>query len=482
MRGPAVDDSYRKSTKAEILIRELIDEQKRRNVLRFPTESELMARFDLGRHSIREAVASCVSDGLLEKIQGKGTFILDKKTAINFMGWISTEAPGDSAMQYMKERFEAGHPEYKVNNIPVPYYHTIDQLLRHAVQCRSLDVVQITPAMLGFLDDIQFLRPLDEFIDNNDITRRYMVDIESNRRDRRIMGLTWALSPLALFYNKKVMEAAGLDPDSPPATLEELASQCRTVSSSGRGTTWGISLPLLYNDPSYIWYYPYLLSFNGGFSDPIGNLAVDSTGNVDALRWLQSLYREGAVPGRKDITEGRMLFASDRIAFLVDGPWMRGIFRHISGFRGGFDSHYGVTTIPVGVSGRSESVLFNHILAIPRHCPDPDRAYPLLRFLPPDGGATDHYSARRGILPPLRDVLSQERFSSDPYASVFVRQMETVSSLPISHPLFIKTLPFASQIVSDIVAKGQDPGEKLALLKSIVTMLSQDAFISVYAH
>jgi hypothetical protein len=87
-----------------------------------------------------------------------------------------------------------------------------------------------------------------------------------------------------------------------------------------------------------------------------------------------------------------------------------------------------------------------------------------------------------GMLPPMRDFLNQERFSSDPHSSVFVKQMETVSSLPITHPHFIKALPFASQVLSDVIAKNQDPKEKLGFLRNIINMLSQNAFISVYSH
>ena len=63
-----------------------------------PTENELMNTLSFGRYTVRQAVQAFVNQGILERIQGKGTFILDAKTEISFSGWIGTEPPGDIAV------------------------------------------------------------------------------------------------------------------------------------------------------------------------------------------------------------------------------------------------------------------------------------------------------------------------------------------------------------------------------------------------
>lgn len=42
---------------------------------RFPSESELSAKYHISRGTIREAIVSLVQEGLLYRIQGKGTFV-----------------------------------------------------------------------------------------------------------------------------------------------------------------------------------------------------------------------------------------------------------------------------------------------------------------------------------------------------------------------------------------------------------------------
>lgn len=47
-----------------------------------PTEYELIERFRVSRTTVREAVASLVHEGLLQKIQGKGTFISERRLRV----------------------------------------------------------------------------------------------------------------------------------------------------------------------------------------------------------------------------------------------------------------------------------------------------------------------------------------------------------------------------------------------------------------
>lgn len=49
---------------------------------KLPTEPELMAAFSISRTTVREAVAALAREGVLQKIQGKGTFIASRPTNV----------------------------------------------------------------------------------------------------------------------------------------------------------------------------------------------------------------------------------------------------------------------------------------------------------------------------------------------------------------------------------------------------------------
>jgi len=468
---------------AEHEIAKLIELLVNTNVDRLPTETELVHRLSYGRYTIRKAVEHFVSEGTLEKVQGRGTFIVEKKTRVTFSGWIGTEPPGDLAIRDLMTAFHLRQPGIRIDYRPFPYYQTIDRNISLSLHGTAPDVMQLTPPILTALNDLNLLLPLDEVVNHSHLKRRYSVDVDSGRIGRKLFAVTWGLSPLILYYNKNVFRKAGLDPNQPPRTLEELKEMSVRITQSSKGENWGISLPLTANDPNFLWLYPYFLSFGGGFADlRSGNLIVDSEQNQTALRWLADLHLRGGVPGAKDITEGRMLFAADRLGFWLDGPWLRGLFRQLSGIEKEFDSHYGIATFPIGPSGRSESILWNHSLAISAQCRNVRNAYNWIEYLTTEEECAKRHFDILGMLPPLRDVLNTPYFHDDAFARVCVDQMETVSVFPIDHPLFAKSVPFASQVISDVIAQGLNPVERLGFLNEILQMINQNRFLSIFSH
>ncbi len=49
-----------------------------------PSEQEMMKTYQVGRATVREAINELVKEGLLEKIQGKGTYVKKKETSIGY--------------------------------------------------------------------------------------------------------------------------------------------------------------------------------------------------------------------------------------------------------------------------------------------------------------------------------------------------------------------------------------------------------------
>ncbi|WP_373737284.1 GntR family transcriptional regulator [Jeotgalibaca porci] len=48
---------------------------------KIPAESQLMTIFSVSRHTVRQAISSLVNEGVLEKIQGSGTFVVEQRKA-----------------------------------------------------------------------------------------------------------------------------------------------------------------------------------------------------------------------------------------------------------------------------------------------------------------------------------------------------------------------------------------------------------------
>jgi hypothetical protein len=275
------------------------------------------------------------------------------------------------------------------------------------------------------------------------------------------------------------MEKAGLDPSAPPRTLEQLAEHCIKINKSKSRNLRGFCLPFDMSEHSFLCMYPLLLSFQGGFSDPIGNVVIDSKENLEALIWLSRFYRAGGMDKPTTINDARILFASDYLGFLFDNPGGRGHFRQISGIGREFDSHYGICTIPLGPSGKSESVLLSHSLAISRYCTRPQEAYRWIEHLAANEKIAQRYFELFGMIPCDRNFLHNSFFAKDSFAAVLIHQIETASVGPIDHPLFYKSMPFLIKTISDVIHAERDPQEALSYLRETIHILAEAESFSV---
>lgn len=142
-----------------------------------------------------------------------------------------------------------------------------------------------------------------------------------------------------LYYNKDMFKDAGLDPDAPPTTFEELEKDAMALTDSSKGT-YGIALPTDYG------YYVQYLWGNGG---DVINTSTDenlliSDENKKTLQWLQELSKEGVSPSGITAAEADTMFQSGQVAMEMSGPW------NINALNG-LGMNYGITAIPAGSNG-----------------------------------------------------------------------------------------------------------------------------------
>ncbi len=460
--------------KARDHIRELISELKSLNKDLLPTESELTRRFKLGRNTIRKFIAELVAEGVVERIPGKGTFIIEKKKSISFLTWVGSEAQAiHDAINSMIRDFDMKFSACTVNYQTIPHFKYTDSVIRRFTDCAPVDLVQVNQFWLSEFHKMNLLRPIEDIIAQDNIRRRYSNDIESCILDDQLYAINWTLCPLVLYYNKVVLERAGLDPDNPPKTLDELKEMSLKINRSSDQNTSGMMIPLTPQAYNISYLYPFLLAFGGGLQDLMKNLIIDCDGNINALRWLTDLHEQCSSTGARTISEARIMFATNHLGFWIDGPNLRGLLPQLSNRGEDINQDYGVSKIPVGLSGRSESTLLSHSLAVTKKCKDPELANSWIEQLTTNKQNAILYFKCSGMIPCIRDILHDPYFLSDPFASVVIDQLDTASLLPIKHKLFVDSLPFISYVFSKIILERRKPEEELKKLLDIINMFSE---------
>ncbi len=131
------------------------------------------------------------------------------------------------AMNQLIAQFEAENPNIKViQNSDVPYDDFINKIAASVPAGVGPDVVSLFYGWQPAWIDAGYLVPLPEDAFPPDKVRaEFSPMVEASFFDGKLYTLPTAVRTLALFYNKDLMTAAGLDPENPPRTLDELKDQ-----------------------------------------------------------------------------------------------------------------------------------------------------------------------------------------------------------------------------------------------------------------
>lgn len=209
---------------------------------------------------------------------------------------------------------------------------------------------------------------------------------------RKIMqhkGRWWATvntaGSVALYYNKALFRAAGLDPEKPPRTIEELdAAHKKLTVRKADGALERVGF--LHREPGW-WSWLWANHFGGKiYDETTGRATLDSPENLRAMRWMQSYARDLGVDAVKQFAEGfgnyftpENPFLTGKVAMIIQGPWMANL---INAFKPDLD--YGVAPFPVAdglqVAHEPVGLIDTDVLVIPRGCRHPEAAMEFIAF------------------------------------------------------------------------------------------------------
>lgn len=133
----------------EILKNEILNGQFKEKI---PSERELMDRFSVSRSTVREAISDLVTDGILEKKHGRGTFISHRPVE-EWLGSITTynEIINDMGMKPGTKLLYQGAetaPQSVANTLGVERFYKIDRL-RYANDTPIALEMQYYPLEIG---------------------------------------------------------------------------------------------------------------------------------------------------------------------------------------------------------------------------------------------------------------------------------------------------------------------------------------------
>jgi sn-glycerol 3-phosphate transport system substrate-binding protein len=200
--------------------------------------------------------------------------------------------------------FQNENPDIKVNAIYAGNYN--DARIKALAALKSGEPAQLS---VLFSIDIYELIEQDAIVAFDDIVETdedrawlqsfYPALMENGMTGGKVWGIPFQRSTIVMYYNKDAFREAGLDPDSPPATWDELVSMGQKLvkkDGSGNVERWGLMIPSTG--------YPYWMF--GALAMQNDQVLMNSEGNgtyydapatVEALQfWRDLSEKHGVMP------------------------------------------------------------------------------------------------------------------------------------------------------------------------------------------
>lgn len=282
-------------------------------------------------------------------IAGFSTLAMNAAQAVEIEYWQYVFESRVKAMDKLIANFEKANPDIKVKQTTFPYDDYQTRVIAAQMAGNSPDVMQL---FYGWLDKFVaggILQPLPtDTFPHDKIESDFFPIVSSMKRGEDYYGLPTAVRSLALFYNKKLFEEAGLDPKNPPKTLDELVAAAEKTAkrdANGNLITAGITMDMAGQD--HHWWREVLVRQFGGvpYTDGDRKVAYDTEAGANALKFYTDLQTDKKVGELKFMDEGQAAFRAGRAAMTVDGTFRLGAFRSIDAFE------WGVTELPANADG-----------------------------------------------------------------------------------------------------------------------------------
>lgn len=271
------------------------------------------------------------------------------ETTLNAL-FMAQAAYSEDDVRSMTQAFTKANPDIKVNLEFVPYEGLHDKAVLAQGAGSGYDVVLfdvIWPA--EYATNKVLLDVSDRITDdmNKGVLPGAWTTVDY---DGKKYGMPWILDTKYLFYNKEILEKAGIK--SPPKTWAELNEQAKIIKDKGL-----LASPIAWSwsqAEAAICDYTTLVSANKGEFLKDGKPAFQSGGGLDALNYMVDSYKSGLTnPNSKEFLEEdvRKVFENGEAAFALNWTYMYNMANDSKTSK--VAGKVGVVPAP-GVAGKSE--------------------------------------------------------------------------------------------------------------------------------
>ncbi|MCA9903476.1 MAG: extracellular solute-binding protein [Anaerolineae bacterium] len=359
------------------------------------------------------------------------SFAAAAQDVIEIEYWQYFFEPRETAMNMLIEQFEAANPDiHVVHNSQLAYDNFRDQIAASAPAGVGPDVVTLFYGWIPAFVDAGYLVPLpEEDFPAEWIESYFSPMVAESKFEDNYWAIPTAVRSLAMFWNKDLFEAAGLDPNTPPATLDDLvamANQATVYDGNGTDilniTSEGFAVGMSAQD--HHWFREVLVRQFGGvpYSEDGRTVMYNSPEGCEAFKYLLSFETEHKTGSNDLFTDVTEAFVNGNEAMHIDGSFRLGTIANNNP-----DLNYGVAELPVGPNGERSTFGSYWTHGITRRAAaDPARMEATVRFLKfiTTAEAGTLWVNEVGELPAQLEAASDPAMLADPILGPFAAGLE----------------------------------------------------------
>ena len=347
---------------------------------RLPTEHELCELYAISRTPVSRALSELAEEGVILRHRRRGSFVnphwLRRRSDQPEVRVVVPEGPWGQLFR------DAARTDVQLDLVTVPR-PTLHQVLTHAVaEGQAPDLAVLDSVWIPEFAVAGFLHPLED-LDEEWVHSDYEADflgpvVSANRYAGSTFGVSAFADVAGLWYLRREVESAGLDP---PATWGDLRAAARAVRR--RGMAHPVVMPggsKAGETTSYC--LVAILASNGTQVLRPDGVGLDPRAAAQALRFLRSLLDEQLMPAEVvgyEWDRPVRLLAEGEAAFSFGGSYeARGLAEALGVSLQDLWEHVGFVPVPAGPEGAPASVAGTMICAVFRQASQPRVAMRLL--------------------------------------------------------------------------------------------------------
>lgn len=364
-----------------------------------------------------------------------------EEVEISVLSWTSVIDYRKEGWAKMIAAFEAANPDIKVRDIGVPDSEALKQLTTMILGNNAPDVSHVFGGWIPQLVAMGALAPINEYVSVEELAKYPKISMDAVTFDGEVTGLPFYPGPIMMFYNRNLMEQAGLNPDQPPKTWPELTDAiekiCALKGPDGQNI-YGAGLRTIKTANTGHWAIPVIWGHGGSLVDQDGKITLTDPGTKAAMEWYRDLTKKGCVPEVASHSDTRNLFAQGQAGFIFEGPWGKGIATNLSGgkLKVAADGDVWASPMPAGPDGQVRMMANDNSFVVLKQSKHPEAAVKFMNFVLGDIPTVEgFYQATNEIATGRLDVLEDSKvISSDPFTGVVIEAMKSANPMPINDP------------------------------------------------